>query len=634
MPNKISALGAYQGYSLPIYDGWQRLSQYVQARDGIRLAVDWFRPTLRGELHPGPLPLIWTHTAYQRSNITGAKLYTVLEQYPMLIECIRHGYIVGCTDARGMGASFGAPHGPWTPEEARDAYDITEWFAAQAWCDGNIGMMQHSYLGITQYFAAAESPPHLKAIFPEVASFDLYDPVRPGGIYMDVLLHAWGRDVLSASRSNPLQPDWRTVVEAHRDRPADASPWKGRTYTPTETLGGGPSSPVTPVDEDVDAKLLAEAIYEHRNIPNAHALFDALLYRDSIDQTTGRPLYAERSPGSRLEALADSAIPAYHLGGWYDGFTRDTTLWFRNYPNRQKMIIGPWFHGDRVIDLAAEYLRWFDFWLKGVDNGVMDEAPVHYWTVGAPDHEAWRAARTWPLPGESRTEYFFGAGPSDSIASVNDGSLTMSAPAGTQQDRYPVDYTTGTGPDNRWTWTWGGGVFAFGTDPQWFPYDDLRDNDRKALTYTSAMLESELEVTGHPVAHLWLASDAPDVDVYVYLERVEASGRSKYVSEGQLRASHRHTSVAPYDRMGLPYHRSHAQDIETLSPGVAVELILDLQPISVLYHPGERIRVTVTGADRDTFATAVVSPRAGADAAAGAATSVSNRLAGGLGVKS
>ena len=202
--------------------------------------------------------------------------------------------------------------------------------------------------------------------------------------------------------------------------------------------------------------------------PTAHALFDALLYRDSIDQTTGRPLYAERSPGSRLEALADSAIPAYHLGGWYDGFTRDTTLWFRNYPNRQKMIIGPWFHGDRVIDLAAEYLRWFDFWLKGVDNGVMDEAPVHYWTVGAPDHEAWRAARTWPLPGESRTEYFFGAGPSDSIASVNDGSLTMSAPAGTQQDRYPVDYTTGTGPDNRWTWTWGGGVFAFGTDPQWF----------------------------------------------------------------------------------------------------------------------------------------------------------------------
>jgi putative CocE/NonD family hydrolase len=110
------------------------------------------------------------------------------------------------------------------------------------------------------------------------------------------------------------------------------------------------------------------------------------------------------------------------------------------------------------------------------------------------------------------------------------------------------------------------------------------------------------------VVHLWVTSSAEDGDFFVYLEDIEPDGRSVYVSEGQLRASHRRLAEAPYDRMGLPYHRSHAEDLVPLVPGEPVELCFDLQPTSVVFREGHRIRVTVTCADKDTFATPVLDP--------------------------
>ena len=126
--------------------------------------------------------------------------------------------------------------------------------------------------------------------------------------------------------------------------------------------------------------------------------------------------------------------------------------------------------------------------------------------------------------------------------------------------------------------------------------------------YTTAPLEAPLEVTGHPVVHLWLTSSADDGDFFVYLEDIEPDGRSAYVSEGQLRASHRRLSEAPYDRMGLPYHRSYAEDAMALVPGELAELVFDLQPTSVIFRQGHRIRVTITCAAKDTFTTPVLDP--------------------------
>ena len=259
--------------------------------------------------------------------------------------------------------------------------------------------------------------------------------------------------------------------------------------------------------------------------------------------------------------------------------------------------------------MPAEYLRWFDHWLKAIDNQVLDEPALHYWTLNAPAGDEWRATDTWPLPQEKRTAFHFHAGPSGSIDSVNDGSLAEAEPRGVERDAYTVDYTASAGIDNRWTWTGGGGTNTEVPKPVGvFPYPDMRENDAKGLTYTTAPLEASLEVTGHPVVHLWLTSSADDADLFVYLEDIEPDGRSAYLTEGQLRASHRRLAPAPYDRMGLPYHRSYAEDALPLVPGEPAELVFDLQPTSVIFRQGHRIRVTIACADKDTFATPVLDP--------------------------
>jgi putative CocE/NonD family hydrolase len=132
-------------------------------------------------------------------------------------------------------------------------------------------------------------------------------------------------------------------------------------------------------------------------------------------------------------------------------------------------------------------------------------------------------------------------------------------------------------------------------------------NDEKGLTYTTPPLAAEVEVTGHPVVHLWVTSSARDGDFFVYLEDISEASYSKYITEGNLRASHRAISTAPYGYLGLPYHRSYAEDIADL-PGQPVELVFDLLPTSYVFDAGHRIRVTITCSDKDTGLTPQLDP--------------------------
>ena len=132
-------------------------------------------------------------------------------------------------------------------------------------------------------------------------------------------------------------------------------------------------------------------------------------------------------------------------------------------------------------------------------------------------------------------------------------------------------------------------------------------NDKKGLTYTSPPLSSDLEVTGHPVVHLWVSSSAGDGDFFVYLEDVSEANYSKYITEGNLRASYRAISAAPYEYLGLPYHRSNAEDIADL-PDEPVELVFDLLPTSYVFEAGHRIRITITCADKDNYLTPQLDP--------------------------
>ncbi|HET9227073.1 MAG TPA: CocE/NonD family hydrolase, partial [Thermoanaerobaculia bacterium] len=257
--------------------------------------------------------------------------------------------------------------------------------------------------------------------------------------------------------------------------------------------------------------------------------------------------------------------------GWFDRYVRDQLLFYRNLKNPQRILVGPWSHTqERDFDFGAEHLRFYDHWLKGIENGVMKEDPVRYYVMGS----GWRSAKQWPLPQEKRTPYYFSA----------DGRLTLETPS-EGRDTWTVDYSASVSPSPRWS-----------TEPGWA--EDLSANDAKGISYTTPPLPAAVEVTGHPVVRLWVSAEVADADLFVYLEEVDAKGVSHYVTEGALRASHRATADPGYDYLGMPWHRSFSADVSPLPRGEPVELAFDLFPTSNLFDAGHRIRVTVTGADK------------------------------------
>ena len=556
---KVSKPGEYAGFSRPIYKDWTRISQYVAVRDGTKLAVDIFRPAQNGQPIAEPLPVIWTYDRYHRADMQKGRLVTQLDQEPWLKTMLQYGYIVGVVDARGSGASFGELKEPFGIKEANDGYDITEWFAAQSWCSKRVGMFGRSYLGITQYLTAATAPPHLRAIFPEMAMFDLYSFFYAGGVFRSDFADKWGRLVKILDTANPAPP----------------------------------------VDADTNGEMLKQAIEMHKANRDVPALFGPLPFRDSVDPQTGSKIYLTNSPDQSLARVKKSGVAIYHLAGWNDLWPRDALLWYSNLNNPQKIIIGPWSHGDsRGFDLAAEHLRWYDYWLKDINNGIMDEPPIAYYTIGASLGREWRSATKWPLPQATQTKYFFSAGKSGSVASTNDGTLGTSQPAETAgQDDYTLNYTTTSGINSRWSNGYG----------QSFAYSNMLPNDQKGVTYTTSPLTENVEVTGHPIAHLWITTKAKDADFFVYLEEIDEFGASQYITEGTLRASHRALSTAGYDNLSLPYHRSYTKDNAPLTDK-PVELVFDLHPTSNIFNAGNRIRITITGSDRDNTATPEQTP--------------------------
>jgi len=546
---KVSRLGEYSGYSAPIYDSWERVSQYVTVQEGTehetKLAVDIFFPKKDGVLFKAKLPVIWTHYMFHRANLLPEPYGTV-----------------------------GTRPGPFSEIEARDTYDITEWFAKQKWCNGKIGMFGRSTAGITQYMCAGMAPPHLKCIFPEMSMFDMYSFVYPGGVFNREFIWNWNILINAAdSGFSPFFPPFFPLV--------------------------------APVDDD-PGTWLADAIGEHLGNYDLYDIAANALYRDSVDELTGEQCYFTRSPSTYLTGVRDSGVAVYHLGGWDDMWPRDTFLWYNNLDNPQKITIGPWRHMAMMMGmdddtfLAVEHLRWYDYWLKGIKNGViMDESPIYYYTMGAPEGNEWRFAQQWPLHDELQLSFYFREGETGSVGSINDGFLRLIPPflSTIGKDDYTVDYTTTSGSSNRWTNGYGGD----------FGYPDMTENDEKGLTYTTRPLLFDVEVTGHPVVHLWATSTAADGDFFVYLEEVDGDGFSHYITEGTLRASHRATMEPLFEYMGLPWHPSFEEDVSEL-PSEPVELVFDLHPTSNIFDAGHRIRITITCADQGNFLTPELSP--------------------------
>jgi putative CocE/NonD family hydrolase len=212
--------------------------------------------------------------------------------------------------------------------------------------------------------------------------------------------------------------------------------------------------------------------------------------------------------------------------------------------------------------------------------------------------QAWQGAYVWPLENQEISRYYFGTAESDKPASIKNGMLVLSSPADTKAfDSYTIDYTTTTGESPLWS-----GLAM----PHKYP--NMRTHDSKALTYTTPSLEAPLKVIGHPTIHLWLSTSAPDLDVFAYLEAVDSQGNSTYVTEGELRASHRSLSDAPFEDFGLPWNNHFQTELQPIPAHKPIELVFALRPTAWQFAEGARIRITVTFADAGNFDTPVLNP--------------------------
>jgi uncharacterized protein len=590
----ISTFGKYQGYAQPVYDGTQRTSEYLTLSDGTRLAYDLIIPTQKGIPAGKPLPVLFKYTPYGRTwtifdkngkflvgdfvdlptrimarigyVLLGDKgrIMDPLRRDRWLSSVVKYGYIVVSVDRPGTGASFSSPTPGSMETAAKFENEIMDWIAAQPWSDGNIGMYGDSQQAMVQFAAASAGNPHLKAILPAASDIDIYQAVEyPGGVYNK----AFAALVLS-------------------------------TVPLLDQLA-------TPVDSDPDGILLAQA-RDSRNstftTQNVIAAATDYPYHDSVGPNGMLP-WKTMDLYPFIDRINQTHTAVYMTVGWYDIFTADMFYWYNNLSVPKHLTVRPTDHSQvsanlSDLDYGVEARRWLDYWLKGIDNGVMDEAPVHYYLQDGPKKGTWQASQQWPLDAQKMTSFYFGQGKSGSAASVNDGTLVNSAPAAAgTADAYTVDYTTTTGTKTRW-----------GAVEEAHIYPDLRTNDAKALTYTTPALENDVEITGHPVVHLWLSTAAPDLDAFVYLEAVDSSGKSTYITEGDLRASHRKLGQAPFNNLGLPYQSHNQSDIEPVPGGEPFEMVFSLLPSSYQFHAGSRIRITVAFADSGNFDTPVLDP--------------------------
>lgn len=438
------------------------------------------------------------------------------------------GYAYLVQDTRGKGHSEGFYQA--FVNDRDDGYDTIEWMAKQSWCNGKIGITGPSAMGITGNLAAIANPPHLTAAFVVVAPTSLKNASFIGGAFKQKDSGDWSRD-------------------------------QG-------------------VAEDVIAKNAA-------SYPSSaeYAALDIQRNAEFID------------------------IPIYNLGGWYDIFNEGNVRNFMKLQHEgskgargnQKLEMGPFGHGELSGDL--EYpdggglrgnpteLRWWDYWLKGIDNGIMDEPPVKAYMMasarkGAPsDKNRWMTFGDWP-PAPATTSYFL----------QTDGSLSTKAPkqvAGSKT--YSFD------PKNP-VQSIGGANLTFDRGPM-----DQRPIGKRGdyLRFETPVLDKDVMIAGPVSMDLWASTDGLDTDFMVKLVDVYPDGYEAIVLDSALRTR---------------YRNGRNQDqIAFMTPGAPTMLTIDLWDTAITFEKGHRIAVHVTSSNAPRFD---VNPNTGGNPGPGVKTRV------------
>ena len=517
-------------------------------RDGTRLRSNVYTPE-----GAGPYPILLVRTPYNKDKpFNGA--------YGGPDVWAGRCYIVVAQDVRGQYKSDGV----WYPfrNEATDGYDAIEWAAALPKSSGKVGMYGFSYPGAIQWLLATLRPPHLTAILPAMTSSDYRDGwTYEGGALYQAFTQYWPMNSIANSAVRRLPEGAALNAEFNEAQKAYVEKWKW--FLPLKDY-----PPLRPADARV-------AAYH----------FDWLRHPDDDDYWRQ---WSIRARWSRV------TVPALNFEGWYDLFLNGGIENFsgmrkhggsRHARDGQRLVVGPWVHlgwqqkvGD--IDFGTEaaspmpelMLRWYDYWLKGIQNGVDKEPRVRLFVMGA---NRWRTSNEWPIAGtEYRRYYLHSKGAANTES--GDGSLDTRKPESAPPDQYRYDPTDPV-PSV-------GGRFQQVVPPG--PRDQrpvLKRQD--VLVYTTSPLEQDLEVTGPITVSLYAASSAPDTDFTAKVDDVYPDGTSMLITYGVQRAR---------------YRESHSRPT-LIKPGQVYQYTIQVWPTSNLFKAGHRIRLEISSSNFPMF---------------------------------
>ncbi|ASN07266.1 CocE/NonD family hydrolase [Virgibacillus necropolis] len=527
-------------------------------RDGTVLYADIYRPHEDGEF-----PVLLTRLPYNKD------LPFYSHRYLDTNRLVESGYVVIIQDVRGRFHS----EGEFEPflNEAEDGYDTVEWAARLSYSSGKVGMFGLSYYGFTQLLAATERPPSLQAIFPAQTLSDL----RDGNFYYH---GAYGLGGSETWVLESIAPD--LIKRKYKD----------------------------PDSYEQAMKKLAKSIdhieewYRHAPIkdwPPIKELGVASYFFEQLERGLEDENWQRSSITNKYDQIN---VPAFHLGGWYDsllGSTIDNYMGMKANADgsgareHQKFIIGPWAHGnfgsvigerkfgshaaedwiDHKEDLTNLHLRWFDYWLKGKDTHIGEEAPVKIFIMGI---NQWRDEQDWPLARTNYVPYYLHS-EGGANTGGGDGKLSMVKP-----DKEPTDHFV-YDPENPVP-TCGGGTLHDSVNVTG-PRDQRKIEEREdVLVYTSEPLKQPVEVTGPVKVKLWAATDAKDTDFTAKLIDVLPNGTAYNLTDGIVRARYRNGYKPEADLNGE-----------------VVQYEIDLWATSNVFLAGHQIRIEISSSNFPRF---------------------------------
>jgi putative CocE/NonD family hydrolase len=531
----VCLLASTAAWAADIYEVTVQADVGAKMRDGVILVADVYRPKADGRF-----PVLLSRTPYDKRR-----------EAAIGVEYAKHGYVVVIQDVRGRYAS----HGDWYPfrHESQDGYDSVEWAAGLPYANGKVGMFGGSYVGATQLLAAIATPPHLAGIFPVITPSNYHE----GWAYQGGAFEQW------------FNESWTTGLASDtlRRRVEDSS------------------------DPRKWSKILPLASYPLLDMGTTHGL--APYFNDWL----AHPAYDDYWKAWSIEAHYDKiVVPVFTVAAWYDIFLGGSLRNFVGLRSHggseaalhgQRLVIEVGGHagdGPKVgeVDFGPQshlpegtMLRWYDFLLKGINNGVNSEKPVRIFVMG---RNEWRDEDVWPPARSQATRYYLHSG--GKANSLNgDGGLTIEEPKKEKNDHFTYD------PEDPVP-TRGGPLCCDEERLQPGAFDQRPVETRQdVLVYSTPGFSRDVEVTGPVSAELYVKSSAPDTDFTAKLLDVWPNGFAQNLTEGILRMRY---AASP-------------EKADLIRPGKVYKINIDLWATSNVFRAGHRIRLEISSSNFPRF---------------------------------